>query len=63
VERQPPTPLPGQPGPLGTRLLGKAIASEAYIAGLRQTGAAAFVGQLAPTAHDIAVLAQGVRDP
>jgi len=63
VERVPPAPLPGQPGPLGTRLLGKAIASEAYIASLRQTGAAAFVGQLAPTAHDIAVLAQGVRDP
>ena len=30
---------------------------------LRSTGAAAFVGQKAPTPHDLAVLAQALRDP
>jgi predicted RNA methylase/proteasome lid subunit RPN8/RPN11 len=55
--------FPTAAGPAGTQLLGKSVAARAYIDALRQTGAAAFVGQVAKTPEDIAVLAQAVRDP
>jgi hypothetical protein len=55
--------LPGVPSILGARTLGKSLPARAYIDALRSTGAAAFVGQQAKTPHDLAVLAQAVRDP
>ena len=56
-------PVLGRPGAAGTRVLYRRLPSQAYLDQLRTTGRSAFVGQKAATVHDIAVLAQAVRDP